>query len=105
MVSHVENKNIKSLCQFVKKAAEQGQLAEAEKAIAYSMQSFPHSPAPHNLMGIVSYLEGDSSGAVKHFKAACALCPGYAPSIFNLEQFAKLNAQIRSFCFDEAELQ
>lgn len=58
---------------------------EGEEKIVNQMLSNPHSPVPHNLMGILEKMQDNQVLAMKHFRAAYALDPTYLPSRHNLE--------------------
>lgn len=59
-----------------------GSRAEIAEAMAMEMDA----PEPHNLLGILYELTGDYQTARKHYRAAYALDPTYAPSCRNLER-------------------
>ncbi len=59
-----------------------------EALLATAMFQSPHSPVPHNLMGLLLEHRRRHEDAMKHFRAANALDPSYGPSRWNLEGFA-----------------
>ncbi|MCI6858013.1 MAG: hypothetical protein MR867_01780 [Eubacterium sp.] len=61
-----------------------------EKEICEAMARCPHSPVPHNLMGILLEKEQDHILAMKHFRAAYSLDPTYIPARFNMEQYGEV---------------
>ena len=63
---------------------------ECEALLSAAMFQNPHSAVPHNLMGLLLEKKRLPEDAMKHFRAACALNPAYAPSRWNLEGFAEL---------------
>lgn len=60
-----------------------------EALLATAMFQSPHSAVPHNLMGLLLEHRRNHEDAMKHFRAAYALDPAYAPSRWNLEGFAE----------------
>ena len=60
-----------------------------EALLSTSMFQHPHSAVPHNLMGLLLEKERRHEDAMKHFRAANALDPVYAPARWNLEGFAE----------------
>ena len=60
-----------------------------EALLATAMFQNPHSAVPHNLMGLLLEKKRRHEDAMKHFRAANALDPAYAPSRWNLEGFAE----------------
>lgn len=78
------------LCTSVRAFVTEGAFDAAMELTCRAMERFPHAPHPHNLMGIVLEKLGDHSGAMKHFRAAWALDPGYVPANHNLYVFGTL---------------
>ena len=60
-----------------------------EALLATAMFQNPHSAVPHNLMGLLLEKKRKHEDAMKHFRAANALDPAYAPARWNLEGFAE----------------
>ena len=60
-----------------------------EALLATAMFQNPHSAVPHNLMGLLLEKRRRHEDAMKHFRAANALDPAYAPSRWNLEAYAE----------------
>lgn len=60
---------------------------ECEALVCTSMFEHPHDAIPHNLMGLLLESEDRHAEAMKHFRAAYALDPTYAPPSWNLECF------------------
>ena len=60
-----------------------------EALLATAMFQNPHSAVPHNLMGLLLEKRRKHEDAMKHFRAANALDPAYAPSRWNLEAYAE----------------
>lgn len=65
---------------MIRRLIENGALVKAEEVAAKAMGEYPHSPEPHNLMGIVLEKENEHVEAMKHFRAAWALDPTYLPA-------------------------
>lgn len=73
------------------------------KAMIYEiMGKFPHSPQPHNLLGLLFEKEGNHIMAMKHFRAAYALDPTYLPVRHNLDKFGTFYNS-GSCAFDESD--
>lgn len=67
--------------------AQEGSYEKGKQLTAEAMKEFPDSAEPHNLLGILLEKTGEHSLAMKHFRAAYALDPTYAPARKNLEVF------------------
>ncbi len=63
----------------------------------------PHSPQPHNLIGVILEKTGNHHMAMKHFQAALALDPDYLPAKYNLNTYGTFFT--RGNCaFDESDV-
>lgn len=60
-----------------------------EALLATAMFQNPHSAVPHNLMGLLLERKRKHEDAMRHFRAANALDPTYAPTRWNLEGFSE----------------
>ena len=78
---------LSKLCEDVRTLASQGAYEECDKLIRKAMEEYPHAPQPHNLMGVVLERTGNHICAMKHFRAAWALDPTYAPAGQNLSNY------------------
>lgn len=97
-----EKHEMRILCRKIKKLIIKKEFYQCEKSILTAMEKYPHSPIPHNLLGVILEYQGDSSNAIKHFRAAWALDPSYIPAKFNLEYYEdSLNRH--HFAIDERE--
>ena len=67
----------------------------AEEQIKLAVLENPHSPAVHNLYGILEELLQNNDLARKHYRAAYALNPTYKPAVRNLERIYSFNFQIK----------
>lgn len=75
---------------------------ECEREIINAMVKNPHSPIPHNLMGILMERENNHISAMKHFRAAYALDPSYIPARHNIEEYGKIFHRPKcSYCEDD----
>lgn len=82
-----EKHEMRILCRKIKKLIKMQNFTECENSILKAMEKYPHSPVPHNLLGVILEYQDDSSNAIKHFRAAWALDPSYIPAKFNLEYY------------------
>ncbi|WP_373484427.1 hypothetical protein [Acetobacterium sp.] len=71
-----------------KQALKVGDYILAEEKIKKAMNENPHSPAVHNLYGILEELLKEDNLAHKHYRAANALDPAYTPAMRNLERIS-----------------
>ena len=78
-----------SLITQAKTMIETSAFGECEALLSAAMFQSPHSAVPHNLMGLLLETEQRHEDAMKHFRAANALDPAYAPSRWNLEGFSE----------------
>jgi tetratricopeptide (TPR) repeat protein len=72
-----------------------GDLELAEENIKQAMAENPHSPAVHNLYGILEEFLKDDNLAHKHYRVAYTLDPTYKPAINNLERISTLEERAR----------
>ena len=87
-----EQQKLAELCDLVRNYFQQNEYQQCRALIFDAMAKYPHSPEPHNLIGIVLENEGDHRAAMKHFRAAWALDPTYIPARHNLDRFASFDA-------------
>ena len=95
-------KQLKLLCEDVRKEIKNCKLQEAKKIIAESMQEYPDSAVPHNLMGILLEVSGRHPQAMKHLRAAWALDPTFIPARCNMENFGSFHYK-RTYVYTEEE--
>lgn len=98
-----DNIEITALCNAAKEMILRKEFHNCEKLISQAMSFYPHSAAPHNLMGILLENEGDHLLAMKHFRAAWALDPTFLPVKYNLNQYADLCSGIRKDAYIEED--
>ena len=101
LLSDYEN-NLPALCDYIRRLARTGEYARCENLIASAMGRHPHAPEPHNLMGVVLEIQNDHAAAMKHFRAAWSLDPGYVPARHNLTNCASLYAR-DVYAYDESD--
>lgn len=83
-------KELNSLCKVVKKMIINKEYEKVEKKIIEMIEKYPHSPVPHNLLGLLLEKENNHVLAMKHFRAAYALDPTYIPCKYNMQQYSKM---------------
>lgn len=83
-----------------KKALKDGDYIGAEEQIKKAMNENPHSPGVHNLYGILEELLKEDNLAHKHYRAAIALDPAYAPAMRNLERISTFSERGRKAHID-----
>lgn len=83
-----------------KKALKDGDYIAAEEQIKKAMNENPHSPGVHNLYGILEELLKEDNLAHKHYRAAIALDPAYAPAMRNLERISTFSERGRKAHID-----
>ncbi len=93
-----------ALCEKIRAIVQAGDYLQAEKEAAVAMCEHPDAPEPHNLMGIIMEKQNNHVGAMKHFRAACALDPSYRPARINLDQYCNFSSGWRNDIFDESDL-
>lgn len=91
------------LCGYVRELVLNRNFEESLRSICRAMESHPHAPQPHNLMGIVLEKMGDHASAMKHFRAAWALDPTYLPANHNLNVYGTFYSN-GSCAFDESDV-
>lgn len=90
------------LCSRVRQAVQLGDFEECLAEIRNAMAEFPDAPQPHNLLGIILEKQGNHSSAMRHFRAAWALDPTYAPAEENMKTYATFFSRGRS-AYDESD--
>ena len=83
------DEELNDLIAKAKEMIEHREFDPCEALIATAMFQNPHSAVPHNLMGLLLEKKRKHEDAMKHFRAANALDPAYAPARWNLEGFAE----------------
>lgn len=91
------------LCKSVRALVNEKRYEECLPVICRAMEEYPHSPAPHNLLGVVLEKLGDHLTAMKHFRAAWALDPMYSPASHNLKTYGTFFSN-GSCAFDESDV-
>lgn len=97
-MKNIDNEVKVSLYEFskkIKKMAESGHCDDAVFLIRQKMAQFPDAPEPHNLYGIILEKQRDTVGAMKHFRAAWALDPSYAPARQNMDRFGSFESDMK----------
>lgn len=72
---------------------ENGRFDECRKMLTPLFSQYPDYAEPQNLYGLLLEAKRDHVGAMKHFRAACALDPSYLPSRVNMEYFGTFDAR------------
>lgn len=85
--NNTETLELKELCILVKNLIEEKCFNDCESIITDAMKKFPHSPIPHNLLGILLEKMGDHQMAMNHFRAAWSLDSTFLPARKNLTSF------------------
>lgn len=98
-----KNYDLQEYCQQIRKFLNLNMFHECEILIKEAMIRYPHSAKPHNWMGVILKEKRDLMGAMKHFRAACALEPEYLPSRYNLEQCGNIFSKHVKVALDESE--
>ena len=83
------DEELNDLIAKAKEMIEHREFDPCEALLATAMFQNPHSAVPHNLMGLLLEKRRRHEEAMKHFRAANALDPAYAPARWNLEGFAE----------------
>ena len=84
-----ENEELREFCRNMRCMIEEQDYVKANEEIKRIMSSYPDSPVPHNLLGIILEKEHQHVLAMKHFRAAYALEPSYEPVKRNLNIFGE----------------
>lgn len=96
------DQEIYQLCDQIRALVEQEDYEGSEALIRSAMSKYPHAPQPHNLLGIVLEKKGDHLAAMKHFRAAWALDPSFAPARCNLDRFGSFTPKGKC-AYDESD--
>ena len=83
------DEELNDLIAKAKEMIEHREFDPCEALLATAMFQNPHSAVPHNLMWLLMEKKRKHEDAMKHFRAANALDPAYAPARWNLEGFAE----------------
>ncbi len=87
---------------MVRELVSKREYQKCEPLISDAMGKYPHSPEPHNLIGVMLEKMGDHLTAMKHFRAAWALDPTYLPARQNLDSFGTFFSTGRC-AYDESD--
>ena len=90
------------LCSQVRQSVQLGNFEECLTAIRSAMAEYPDAPQPHNLLGIILEKQGNHPSAMRHFRAAWALDPTYAPAEENMKTYATFFSR-GSSAYDESD--
>ena len=90
---------------MVKEFIKDRKYKQCEEYIGKAMAKYPHSPEPHNLMGILFEKQNDHENAMKHFRVAWDLDSTYMPAKYNIENFGDFFSQNKKFIYDEADIE
>ncbi len=63
------------------------------------MYKYPHSPEPHNLLGILLEKEGKHVEVMKHFRASLDLDPTYCPALRNIMVFGPCHPDKKIYAY------
>ena len=78
---------LSDLCEHARDMVRRRNFVECIDMLRKAMAEYPSAPQPHNLLGIVLEKSGNHLDAMKHFRAAWALDPTYAPAGQNLSNY------------------
>ena len=92
------------LCAVVRDLVTREEYEKCNDMICKAMSVYPDAPQPHNLLGVVLEMTGNHVSAMKHFRAAWALDPTYAPANQNLTTYGTFYSSGR-IAFDECDCQ
>ena len=87
---HREGSQLNFLCRQARKLIRRGETLQLREMLCKAMADCPDAAQPHNLMGILLESQGDIPGAMRHYRAACALDPTYRPASYNLDRLGNL---------------
>ena len=93
--------DLKGLCTQVRSLISKEEYKTCFQVICQAMEHHPHAPEPHNLLGILCEMQGNHPSAMRHFRAAYALDPGYSPARENLNSYGTFFASGRIAYGDE----
>ena len=97
-----DQNRLDELCNTIRLLVGQRDFAKCESLLSEAMSKYPHSPEPHNLLGVLFEIKGDHAAAMKHFRAAWALDPTYLPARHNLDLYGTFEAK-GNCAFDESD--
>ena len=96
-----EYKDLNELCQSVRTLLWDGEFEKGTMMVCKAMCMYPHSPEPHNLMGLLLERTGDHVTAMKHYRVAWDLDPSYRPARQNMTRCGNLAPE--KYAFDESD--
>ena len=91
-----------ALCSHVRQSVTLGSFDDCIAEVRNAMAEYPDAPQPHNLLGIILEKQGNHPSAMRHFRAAWALDPTYAPAEANLKTYATFYSRGQS-AYDESD--
>ena len=99
----LNNDELTQLCKDIRSFYKNKSYDICNELICDAMKKYPHSPVPHNLLGLILEKTGQHICAMKHFRAAWALDPTYLPARQNLEYYGTLFYRKGNIAFDESD--
>lgn len=90
---------------MVKELIKDKKYEQCEEYIGKVIGKYPHSPEPHNLMGILFEKQNDHENAMKHFRVAWDLDSTYLPARYNIENFGDFFSKSKKFIYDETDIE
>lgn len=87
MYWEADKAQLDELCQEVHRLVTNREYEKAKALAEQAMAAYPNAPQPHNLLGIVLEKMQCHALAMRHFRAAYALDPGYGPVGKSLDTF------------------
>ena len=98
------SQELTELCATVRELVSCEKYDKCTELICEAMAAYPNAAQPHNLMGVVLEKTGNHVSSMKHFRAAWALDPTYAPSNQNLTTYGTFYSS-GVIAFDECDCQ
>lgn len=93
--------SFENLIEYSKKCIIEKDFVKAKEYLKKAIVENMDSPEPHNLLGVLAEFEGDTSTALKHYRAALDLDPTYKPANENLERATRFKYTKEGLRFDD----
>ncbi|EXJ22663.1 hypothetical protein ADIAL_1917 [Alkalibacterium sp. AK22] len=99
LVGHDEKHQLNTLCKEVERLFKDKQYELCLERATLAVGQYPHAAEPHNLLGVLLEAKGMKAEAMKHYRAAIALEPGYRPARENLYRNGDLSNNSQRYSF------
>lgn len=96
-----ESADYESCIELAKKMINKKKFDRAENYLDSALAKDPSTPEPFNLLGVILEMKGETTEALKKYRAALALDPSYKPAEQNIERATQFDYSTEGIKLDE----